>query len=285
MFINRQSQIKMNNTFEEFFYLDEGCVKITAASVGISRNRWTCIKDSEISDENYKSVMRENRFDVLPIIDPDGAVRMYFHSDKPNKYDAITRKTITFNDIIPFDTNIRDVIREFATNNRLFYFLIHQNRITGLITLGNLNCRQVQVYIYSLICELERTLSLFIRENLREKINQYIEVKAATNEECKKLLDKYYELKEQGLENDITEHLYLAHFFNIINHHKLFELLNYSRKGWKQINSINELRKSIAHPTRSIVDLSNSINKLFERIENIEDLNFRLGQFSIQMND
>lgn len=36
---------------EDFFYLDEGQIKITAASVGIGSKRWTSINESEITDE------------------------------------------------------------------------------------------------------------------------------------------------------------------------------------------------------------------------------------------
>ena len=34
---------------EDIFFQDEGQVKITAASVGISRLRWTSVKESEIN--------------------------------------------------------------------------------------------------------------------------------------------------------------------------------------------------------------------------------------------
>lgn len=263
---------------EEIYYLDEGYIKITAASVGISRRRWTSINASEITDDNYKATMKENRFDILPIIS-DQTTKEFFRTNTPNKYDNILRDAITYKDVIPLDTHIREVIKGFVTDKRTFYFLTYQSRITGLITLGNLNCRQVQVYIFGLICELERTLSEFIDDNLsKRQLENFMTEKATTSDKIKRIWEHYQGLVELDLENNLIEHLFLIDFFNIIEHFGIFTKLGYSKSQWGDLSSINELRNLVAHPTRSLLDKHNDVNRLWKRIGKIEDLTFRLNQ-------
>ena len=224
--------------------------------------------------------MRENRFDHLPIEPTKGIITQFFKTIEPNNFNNIHKQTIGFEDVIPIDTNIKDVIERFAVNNRTFYFLAFHKKITGLITLSNLNCKQVQIYIFSLICELERELGDFLNSCLtNQQIKSWIESKMDVNEskdKFKLILENYKELTESDLENQLTEHLFLIDFFNIITEKELFELLNFSKCKWKNLSSINELRKRIAHPTRSLLDKKNDIHKLKERLNKIEDLVFRL---------
>ena len=265
---------------EDIYYLDEGQVRITAASVGISKQRWISVKEEEINSNKHIELMRENRFDHLPIEPTKGIITEFFKTREPNNFKNIEKLSISFDDVIPLDTNIKDVIERFAINNRTFYFLTFHKKITGLITLGNLNCKQVQIYIFSLICELERELGDFLNSCLtNEQIKSWIESKINVEEpydKFKLILENFKELTESDLENQLTEHLFLVDFFNIITERGLFEMLNFSKSKWKDLSSINELRKRIAHPTRSLLDKENDIYKLKERLNKIEDLIFRL---------
>ena len=111
---------------EELFYLDEGHIKITAASVGISRKRWTSIKEVEIKDDNYQSIMSKARYDILPIISENGNTYEFFKTNTPNCYDKISRLKISYTDVLPLDTSIREVIKGFATEEKTYYFLSFQ---------------------------------------------------------------------------------------------------------------------------------------------------------------
>lgn len=265
---------------EDLYYLEEGQVRITAASVGISKQRWISVNEEEIDSNKYIELMRENRFDHLPIEPTKGIIKEFFKTTEPNNFKNIEKLSISFDDVIPLDTNIKDVIERFAINSRTFYFLTFHKKITGLITLGNLNCKQVQIYIFSLICELERELGYFLNSCLtNEQIKSWIESKINVEEpydKFKLILENFKELTESDLENQLTEHLFLVDFFNIITEKGLFEMLNFSKSKWKDLSSINELRKRIAHPTRSLLDKENDIYKLKERLNKIEDLIFRL---------
>ena len=265
---------------EDIFFQDEGQVRITAASIGISRSRWISVKEDEIMTNKHLDLMKKNRFDQLPIESNAGTVTEYFKTSAPNNYEKITKSEIKYYDIIPLETNIRDVIDKFANQERTFFFLRYQKNISGLITLGNLNCKQVQVYIFSLICELERELGDFLNSKLtNQQIKDWIQNKIDPNnsqDKYKQILDNYNNLTKWDLENQLTEHFFLVHFFNIINDKNLFSELNYSKSEWKDLRNINDLRNRIAHPTRSLIDNENKIDKLQRLISKIEDLTFRL---------
>lgn len=265
---------------EDIFFQDEGQVRITAASIGISRSRWISVKEDEIMTNKHLDLMKKNRFDQLPIESNAGTVTEYFKTSAPNNYEKITKSEIKYYDIIPLETNIRDVIDKFANQERTFFFLRYQKNISGLITLGNLNCKQVQVYIFSLICELERELGDFLNSKLtNQQIKDWIQNKIDPNnsqDKYKLILDNYNNLTELDLENQLTEHFFLVDFFNIINDKNLFSELNYSKSEWKDLRNINDLRNRIAHPTRSLIDNENKIDKLQRLISKIEDLTFRL---------
>ena len=265
---------------EDIFFQDEGQVRITAASIGISRSRWISVKEDEIMTNKHLDLMKKNRFDQLPIESNAGTVTEYFKTSAPNNYEKIIKSEIKYYDIIPLETNIRDVIDRFANQERTFFFLRYQKNISGLITLGNLNCKQVQVYIFSLICELERELGDFLNSKLtNQQIKDWIQNKIDPNnsqDKYKLILDNYNNLTKLDLENQLTEHFFLVDFFNIINDKNLFSELNYSKSDWKDLRNINDLRNRIAHPTRSLIDNENKIDKLQRLISKIEDLTFRL---------
>lgn len=266
---------------EDIFYLDEGRIKITAASVGIGLSRWICIKENEITLINYKDLMRSNRFDILPIVSNDETIKEYFKTNEPNNYDKIERIKITYEDVLTLETPIREVIKGFVTDEKSFYFLTFQSNITGLITIGNLNCRQVQIYIFGLICELERKLGNFIENKLeKDKIENFISEKSQTNEKLTRVWEHYKSLAEVDLENNLIEHLFLIDFFSVIEYFELYKKLNYSKNEWHKLSGINNLRHLVAHPTRSLLDKENNIERLWRRIGRIEDVIFRINQIT-----
>lgn len=265
---------------EDIYFLDEGIAAITAASVGISRQRWTSVNETDIKNNMHLRIMKSNRFDHLPVISKNNFVLEYFQTEIPNDYSRIKRCKIKYDDVVPLDTNIKYIIEKFAETGRTFYFLSFNKNISGLITLSNLNCRKVQVYIFSLICELERELGDLVNFFLSAgQIENWVKSKIKSRD----ITDKYYivmknyrKLMSVDLENQLTEHFYLVDFFNLIKDFRLYKKLNFTGSQWKNQSSINEIRRRVAHPTRSLLDKENNINKLKERLDKINDLIFRL---------
>src|SRR5690606_20435711 len=259
---------RIKTLIEDFFFLDDGQVKITVASVGISKHRWVYVNESEIESNKHIDLMTKNKFDHLPIVLESGLVAEYFRTKEPNNFSEIERVKIHYDDILPLDTNIKEVIERFSDERR-FYFLTYQKKISGLITIGNLNCKQVQVYIFNLICELERELGNFVNSKLssEEIINWLSKKQNMGNEDCKynHILEEFRRLTALDLENQITEHFFLVDFFCIIKDFGLNKKLEYTNQKWIDLNSINELRNRIAHPTRSLLDNENTIERLKRR--------------------
>ena len=151
--------------FDDAPFMREGVVDVDAAIVGIRRTRWKAIDGNKATNERALACMRRHRFDVLPIEDGPEVTR-YFRTNTWGVFSDISEERITHRDVIPFNTNIRDVIKSFAEDEeRNFYFLANKRRITGLISVVNLNCRQVSVFLFSLLSELEVLLAVFVEES------------------------------------------------------------------------------------------------------------------------
>ena len=281
---------------EDIHFLDEGKVIITAASVGISKLRWISVLEEEDNGQAHIQIMKDGRYDHLPVTPKNGVITEYYKTIIPDNFNEIEKHNISYNDVIPLDTNIEVVIDKFYREKRTFYFLSFNDDISGLITIGNLNCKQVQIYIFSLICELEKELAFFVNFHLSHKeLLDWLKEKAIAFEQknvedkCKNnkyqsIINQYEELVESGLENDLTEHLFLIDFLKIILDKKLFQFLSFSKKQWKEYTSLNELRHKIAHPTRSLLDKDQSIQQLGKRLIRIREMLFQLRKFK-RIND
>ena len=136
----------------------ETVVSVDAAVVGISRDRWVALKEGTDSLEEAQRIMASNSFDVLPVVSNGRRVVSYYRTRHWNRFDAIDSARVTYADLLPFDTRIREVIRGLAERKRLFFFLTYEAEIVGLISVANLNARQVQVYLFGLLSELEKRL-------------------------------------------------------------------------------------------------------------------------------
>ena len=103
-------------------FLTGQLVSPTAAVAGISRNGWTAMEEINPSEEHARAIMTKERFDVLPI-EIGGSVEAYFHTLRWNDYSKVVRADITGADLLPLDTQVRDVVKCLADQSRLFYFL------------------------------------------------------------------------------------------------------------------------------------------------------------------
>jgi len=263
--------------YEDAHFLREGVVDINAAVVGISKARWTCIAESEATEIQAIAIMRQHRFDILPIV--NGAdVKKYFRTHKWNDYSSISQETITHRDVIPFHTHIRDVIKGLAVESRHFYFLHNERRIVGLLSVVNLNCRQVKVYLFSLLSELEVRLGNFIAAHISEDELLKMTFGEKEKEKHEDVKKRYQEDKTTGSDARFVEYLYLSDLINIILKQKLYERLGYSRTRFeKTLGSLNDLRHAVAHPARSIITNKHPVKKLWERINWVEEALFILG--------
>ena len=266
---------------EQRLFSREHMVEITAATIGISKNKWVALPQAQATKPRAISIMQKHRFDVLPIADGE-TIRAYYQANEWNNPTAITRKSITHRDTIPLYTPIRTLIKEFAQEaERRFFFLSHNARISGLVSIVHLNRRQVKVYLFSLLSELEMTLSQFIAKHVPEQELLDI-VFDGTNDNpgrYEKVKAHYRTDQENGVEVPFVEYLYLSDLINIAIAQRLYQSLGYTRgKFERALGSLNDLRHTVAHPTRSLITTPASVSRLWRRMDRIEEALFKLHQ-------
>jgi hypothetical protein len=264
-------------TLDSAHFLREAVVDIDAAVVGISSTRWTHIPAAEADPTEAVRIMSDHRFDILPIAAP-GGVKEYFHTKVWDDYSTVIRQRITHRDVISFATPLRDVIKGFALNSRHFYFLGNERRIVGLISVANLNCRQVRVYLFSLLSELEIELGKLISDRCGESELLQLTFGTDLKPKYEGVKQRYNSDKAKGIDVPFVEYLYLSDMIKVIRKKKLFDRLGYQSAGKFEdaFGSLVELRDAVAHPTRSLIVDSKSCDKLWSRIDRIEEALFHL---------
>jgi hypothetical protein len=248
-------------------------LKITAAMVGISDQRWEHVTEAEASNEaGAQSQMREKRFDVLPIVAADGT-HDYFVTAVWNDYSTILRRSITDEALIPYTTDLREVIRRFAFDKRHFYFLSGPKPVVGLISIVNLNCRQVKVFLFNLIAELELVLTVLVARHLSDAA---LLAMAESRTGDFAISRNYYEkAKSEGVDAPFVEYLTLSTLINVITSQGLYKPFGYTRTHFEQLGSLVKLRNDVAHSARSLVTNPSSCVRLWGKIQLLEEA---LGQ-------
>ncbi len=258
----------------ELHFSREIVVDINAAVVGISRNRWISIPFNEANENNAQRVMKQKGFDVLPIENGD-PVNEYFCTKMWNDYSSIMRQRITHRDIIPFQTHIRDVIRSLAIEQRLFYFLSAENNIVGLISVINLNSRQVQIYLFSLLCELETLLARFLTFKIpEEQIKNLLKAKSS-KKRYKDIVNRYEQDRSQGTDAAFVEYIYLSDLLRIMED-GFWKELEISEESWNELQGIKEWRNRVAHPVQSLIRMPEAIGRLWITLDRVEEALFQL---------
>ncbi len=258
-------------TYDHHFLVDPfSDLKVNAAMVGISDRRWEYVPETEAGDEvGVRLRMRDKRFDVLPIVTSD-ETQEYFVTVSWNDYATIVRKPIRADDLIPYDTDLREVIRRFALDKRHFYFLSGPKPVVGLISVVNLNCRQVKVFLFNLIAELEIILAALITRSLPDAALLAM-AEGRTGAFGESL--KYYEkAKREGVDAPFVEYLTLPTLINVGTSQRLYEVFGFSRTRYEKLGKLIKLRNAVAHPARSLVTDPSSCVKLWEKLQMIEDV-------------
>ncbi|WP_013321263.1 CBS domain-containing protein [Gloeothece verrucosa] len=273
---------------DDNFLFYPASVEVNAGMIGISRSSWVSLNPHDFTDEeSFKQkaleIMKENRFDILPIDEGNNfIVKEYFQ--KLDHWQDIARQKIYHKDTVTAQTHILDVLEKMVINKRNFVFLIHQNKVSGLISKVHFNSRSVKVYIYSLLSEFETRLARLIRKTIDQKvILEFLE--NCTNledENCRRLKEakiRYLADREKDYENNITEYMYLSDFLKIAKTYELYKYLNYdSKKQFEKLNSLNDLRNRIMHPERALISPEHPLEKLWERLDKLQEVLFQIRQ-------
>lgn len=258
----------------EIAFRRQGVVDVDAAVVGISRSRWVAVTE-ETPEAEARALMRQSGFDVLPI-DGDGRVRAFFATRDWGNYTEVERASLRHSDVIPFNTPLREVIRRLAQEERGFFFLGEDGEVVGLITVANLNCRQVSVLLFGLLVELEVLLGRGVRAHFGDDLRAAIE-RACGSERAADILQRFDRDQQQGLDAPLIEYVYLSDLVNLAVDAKMHTRLGYSATKFRRdAGALVALRNQVAHPARSVVDAANPVSRLWERVDRAEALLFAL---------
>jgi hypothetical protein len=257
------------------FFLNSDIMTVDAATVGIGSERWKSIPADEANPKRARDIMREHRFDVLPIEPESGPVDSYYGTETWGEFGSVRRQQISYDDILPFRRNIRSVIEELADKETNFSFLTQGQEVVGLLTVSNLNCRPVRVYLFGLITEMETGLAKIVENGLDEgTLNEnYVLGKMRDH-----LRMEYQQAKKEGVDESITEYLHLSDLIEIISENGLYESLGYrtEEEFAEDFESLRNFRNSIAHPVRSLEGTDGSPAAMWKNVEICEQSLFHL---------
>lgn len=219
--------------------------------------------------------MRQFKFDLLPIR-TDDPCREYFTTMAWADYSTAERRRITHHDVIAHDTPIREVLRRFAEEERSFFFLGDQNAVVGLISIANLNCRQVALFVLGLLVELEVRLGDVILEEVGDGLLDWTRERL-DRRRSDEIESRYLHDQERGVDAAPIEYLYLSDLARLAVDIGMHRRIGMTKRAFKStMGSLVELRNRVAHPTRSLVDTQHSVQTLWRRIDRAEEVLFGL---------
>jgi len=273
--------VKATNSVDEYFFCRENVIHLDAAMIGISRNNWQSIPEKRASPKAAIEIMQKQRFDVLPMVSGE-RVTGYFQTSRWNDYSSPVRKSLSYKDVIPLQTHVRDLIKSFAKDHRLFYFLSNENRIAGLVTVADLNSRLVKTYLYSLLCELEIGLGKLISAHVLEGELLTMTSSKSNAGNYEKAKKRFAKDRRNGVETSFIEYLYLPNIIDVIEMKCIYRELDYSKSEFTEGHrSLIPLRNKIAHPNKMLTSIINNVDTvdlLWSCVDLIEDALFRLRQ-------
>jgi hypothetical protein len=246
---------------------------LTAAQIGISKWDWDCIGSSD--EAKARDIMIEKRYDVLPIVEPDGQTYRFFCTREWNNYSSLNELRIDDHTAIYYRTSLLDLVKKFKEEGRHYYFLKDHNNIVGLVSLVNLNDPTVYNYLYQILADIERKFSLILKTSSvsEELILDYF--LNSSDEHLKDIAKNYRDQKGKGLEISLYDHMYLQSIgiaFKYFNN-KLdvrFRKLTSFTKKMSSIGSYNHIRNNIMHPVKSLITSKASLSQLNELLDDFE---------------
>jgi hypothetical protein len=252
------------NIKKQFYYDPE--IEVSASQIGISKWDWISTKSTE--EKLAVEIMENNRFDVLPIENPDGTCNSYFSTQEWNIYTSLNKNKINDAQTIYYRMSLKDLIRKFKNDDRHYYFLTDHDQILGLVSYVNLNCQLVYNYLFFIIADIERSVSSILKNYVdQEKIIS--EFKKSDDQHLLDLANGFQKNIDDNNDNDIFQHMYLQtvgialkKFVSDLPNE--FKPLNkYSSKFGTQ-GVYNLVRQKVMHPVRPILSDKKSINQIDE---------------------
>lgn len=253
--------------------------RVTAAQIGINKLDWICL-DSKY-DEQARSLMSQNKFDILPIINEKGSFEQYYATRQWNDYTALNLNNIDLGSTIYYGTGIRDLIKRFHKEKRYFYFLSDYQEIVGLVSFANLSCQAVYNYLYYIISSIENGVSGFLQKRIddqlilklfEEKSSEKSLVDVKDTNHYQNTLNRY---NRDNQEYSIYSYLDFKDLGLIITRNDKY--LTGKEKKLKKYyakfeGSYNDLRQKVMHPVKTLLTTPQSVAEIDELLDDYDSI-------------
>ncbi|MBC6368020.1 hypothetical protein [Algoriphagus sp. AK58] len=260
---------------------------LTAAVLGVSSVEWRGTTNKEFSQnrEGVFTEMYSSGFDILPSLDRSGKTTHFVSSSKWGKISLEGLELVKIDhlsDVIYYLTHVRDVVRLMVEKGRNFFFLSNHTEIVGLLTIANFNDKHFYFWLYKKILSLEKGLSEFIQQNLTETdiYTKVQEISLSENDPrgyFSEVLSRFLEDKESGADASLLEYLYLRQLCELVIHFRLYAKIGLTKSDFESgLGVLNETRKRVAHPTKSLIRSQSDLKDLWKGIKKIDSIQTRL---------
>ena len=239
-------------------------IDLIAAQIGINKWDWDTI-DSD--DENKaKGMMKEKRYDVLPVKESDDKVHKFFTTRNWNQYENLNLTKIDNSNSVYYRLSFIELIKKFKTEKTHFYFLTNNNEVLGLVSYVNINCQAVYTYLYQVIADMEQSIANLLKEHIPQ--NEILDTfKNSEDKHIHEVLDTFNTSISKGSDNSIFEHMYLqtvgitlGKFYNKLP--VQYRILNRYTRKFSSTGTYNLLRNKVMHPVCPILNDSESISDI-----------------------
>jgi CBS domain-containing protein len=251
-----------------------------AAVIGISKKRWVSVVEGENMEMEAMTLMREKRFDCIPIETSDGRCVEYFVAKpRENPVEAV-RTTVEFRDTLELDTNFEDLLRHFKSRDREEFFLTGDGQVQGMVAKSNLSCNYVRGYLYSIFGTCEMMLAERVTKYMDvDSVIEYLEHKASTGNASSRRyaedqLKRYKRNISSNRFNTILDNLYFRDLMKLLNSFAENRNLRFSDC---EIGQLSDLRNAIAHPSGGMLSFVNDIDLFIKVVDLAHEVIFYLG--------
>jgi len=230
------------------------------------------------------SKMDSKNIDYAPILEksvPHGYITRADLVNVRGKICGEVAKEVTEKNRISPDSSLENTFKRLV--DEPFLFVVENRRLRGIVTRADLNKRAFRTLFYIVLSELESLLLSLIR--IMHPSEKYLHL--LSENRAKDVLYNYWKAKAGNVEISVEQYLSFSDIINIILKSKdrgVWPLLGCaSKKEVEDLSSLVDLRNSVMHSTRSLLDKEASIlhikqqyTKIWELIKNLlenEDLN------------
>lgn len=185
---------------------------LTASEIGISSDKWDHVSVSD-EFEIANGLMKDRRYDVLPIKDDQGSFLKFYVTKQWNKFD---KENIEIRDIsalpqIDAETKFIDLLNYFHEAEHKYAILVLDKRPVGLISSVNFSWPEIYFRLYQVLFQFEVQLAnwIFTQKSEKEIIESLIH--SPDEQSNKQMTVGHFLIDERkGEDNRLREYFFLS---------------------------------------------------------------------------